>query len=334
MAAPPWLQPSASIPTAEVPAAAALAAAAFAETPCYVAIFPGDGDARAAAQHRLRTRFLTWLFERNFQLRVDAGCFHGARDTRSGALVAFFMLTPPGVRDPSICDMLRIGLLSGVCLWGVGTTLRLLKTKAYFEQREREVLGRRWGKMVRLERMTVLPAYQRKGVGTSALRAALRKVADARGLACVLSTQEQRNVRFYMRLGFVVVDESRVCIGETEYTNWWMIREPEKTAADAHTDATDVAAGVDVSAKAPPHQIAKRLAAFRLAAFAALTLALALLAAAYTELRAAWAENAALRRELFPFRAISDRAGARNFDFVADPSTAPVPTPAHDDSTR
>ena len=80
--------------------------------------------------------------------------------------------------------------------------------------------------MIRLERMTVLPEYQGKGVGTFALSKALQE-ADELGMPCILGTQERRNVVFYSRLGFKVVDEAKVPIGNG-YTNWIMIREPKR----------------------------------------------------------------------------------------------------------
>ena len=80
--------------------------------------------------------------------------------------------------------------------------------------------------MIRLERMTVLPSYQGKGVGTASLSNALED-ADKLGLVCILGTQETRNVTFYSRLGFKVVDESHCPVGDG-FKNWMMIREPNK----------------------------------------------------------------------------------------------------------
>ena len=96
---------------------------------------------------------------------------------------------------------------------------RLLATKDYFEASERRVLGARAGKVSRLNRLTVLPARQGQGVGSTALAAALRDV-DA---PVMLETQDARNVAFYERLGFAVVDEDTCPIGE--YHTWSMLRE-------------------------------------------------------------------------------------------------------------
>ena len=49
----------------------------------------------------------------------------------------------------------------------------------------------------------------------------------ANGWHVLLSTNEERNVRFYRRLGFRVArDAAVVRIGELSYTEWWMVRPP------------------------------------------------------------------------------------------------------------
>ena len=78
-----------------------------------------------------------------------------------------------------------------------------------------------------LERMAVLPALQGKGVGTLALRQALAE-CDAAGWPCLLATNEQRNVKFYERLGFAVIEEDELDIFGHALHEWWMVRKPEK----------------------------------------------------------------------------------------------------------
>ena len=198
--------------------AALLAATAFAKTPCYVEILPGD--------EKERILFLKWLFEKNFLLRMDKQCCRCTYD--GNKLVSFFMFTLPDIRHPNFCDMLRVGLISGLWSYGFSTVNPMLATKNWMEEKEQEVLTnlkRKNTKMIRLERMTVLPSYQGKGVGTASLREALTE-ADKLGLPCILGTQESRNVTFYGRLGFKIVDECHCPVGNG-YKNWMMIREPK-----------------------------------------------------------------------------------------------------------
>ena len=203
-----------------LPEASGLAALAFAQSPCYVEIMPGSVQERVV--------FLDWMFSKNFLLRLDADC---CRCTYNGQqLVCFFMFTKPGTRHPSLCDMLRVGLVAGLFAYGYSAVNRLLDTKNWFEKKERDILDARSAQslgteMIRLERMTVLPAFQGQGIGSSSLGKALKE-ADDLGLPCILGTQEEQNVRFYQKLGFEVVDESMVPIGNG-YTNWMMVREAQ-----------------------------------------------------------------------------------------------------------
>ena len=48
---------------------------------------------------------------------------------------------------------------------------------------------------------------------------------DKLGLAVFLCTQEERNVRFYGRLGFEVIADEMCPFGDG-YRNWMMLREP------------------------------------------------------------------------------------------------------------
>tara|TARA_B110000211_G_C13930443_1_gene486922 strand:- start:354 stop:938 length:585 start_codon:yes stop_codon:yes gene_type:complete len=134
----------------DLPDAAALAAAAFSDTPCYNEILP-DSDIIQ------RTAFLSWLFEKNFTLRLEEDC---CRCTYDGdTLISFFMFTKPDVRHPTCCDMLRVGLITGAVKYGFTAVKRLLQTKNWMEAKEKEVLSSREVRgeeqqMIRLERMT------------------------------------------------------------------------------------------------------------------------------------------------------------------------------------
>ena len=193
--------------------AALLTSQAFQTAPAYVAMVP-DPSRRAA--------FLRWLFERNFWLRLGSESAHCVFDDHE--LIMVFMLEVPSLPRLSLWAMLRAGLAAGYLIHGFGPMRRLLATKAWFEAKEREALGERFGTVARLERVTVLPCRQGHGVGSAALRAALQRT-DALSLAVVLSTQEERNVRFYRRLGFGVIAEEGCPCGDG-YWNWIMLREP------------------------------------------------------------------------------------------------------------
>lgn len=195
-----------------LPAAVALAAAAFADSIAYVSICP-DADRRRA--------FLEWLFTANARRGMEHGYAQCVVDDE-GVVISFFLLEPPGIPKLSTWEMVRAGLLGAVWRFGLASTRRLVATKDYFEESERRVLGARVGSVMRLNRLTVLPARQGRGVGSKALAEALRGV-DA---TVMLETQDARNVSFYERLGFAVVAEDTCPIGGFGYHTWSMLREP------------------------------------------------------------------------------------------------------------
>ena len=206
----------------DLAAAVSLSAAAFQNTSSYAAIVPDD-DARK--------QFLAWLFERNYQFALEHGvarvveCDVQRRGYASlnvrREIVGFYLFERPGTPSPSLLVLVRWGFLGFPFRFGLGATARLLRLKSWFEAKEREIVGDR--EIAKLERVTVLPARQGRGVGSAALAAAMRE-ADAEKLAVLLFTQEERNVRFYAKLGFEVVADEICPVGD--FRNWAMIREP------------------------------------------------------------------------------------------------------------
>ena len=178
-----------------------------------------------------RQQFLAWLFERNYQFALEHGvarvveCDVQRRGYASlnvrREIVGFYLFERPGTPSPSLLVLVRWGFLGFPFRFGLGATARLLRLKSWFEAKEREIVGDR--EIAKLERVTVLPARQGRGVGSVALAAAMSE-ADAEKLAVLLFTQEERNVRFYAKLGFEVVADEICPVGD--FRNWAMIREP------------------------------------------------------------------------------------------------------------
>ena len=65
------------------------------------------------------------------------------------------------------------------------------------------------------------PAFQGKGMG-STLMAYLATKADQDGVGCYLENADPRNISFYQRFGFKIMDEKHF-LG---FPNWYMWREP------------------------------------------------------------------------------------------------------------
>mmetsp|Transcript_3054 Transcript_3054/g.5919 ORF Transcript_3054/g.5919 Transcript_3054/m.5919 type:complete len:267 (-) Transcript_3054:400-1200(-) len=192
--------------------AASVMAKAFLRSPVYLYMW-GDDDDDAG-----REAFLSFLFERNIQLRPQCcrcvtagpatpeskGHGRGQREDEP-VVVCSFMFIDPEVTPPSLWEMISVGLLTIPFRFGLTPMLRLLECVRYFGQSKDKVLGGE-RRALQLERMTVLPSFQGKGIGSRSLRVALGE-AKARGLPVFLSTQEERNVRFYNKLGFKVVQK-------------------------------------------------------------------------------------------------------------------------------
>ena len=201
------------LPPDRITEAATLAAAAFDNSPIYNVICGPN------CEPEFRQSFLQWLFEHNFRQRIGTDVNRCVLDS-NGKLVAFFMFVSPDTPDVSLWDMIRAGMLKGIFKFGFGVVKRLVTIKEEYEHIEDIVLKKNGYKPIyRLERMVVHPDHQGKGIGSSALKHAL-KDADDKDLQVMLSTQEERNVRFYERLGFKVVQET-ILAG---HTNWVMIR--------------------------------------------------------------------------------------------------------------
>jgi hypothetical protein len=205
--------------------AAVLAARAFCDSPAYVYILRGDRNFRLEA--------LVWLFERYISLAQDA--LKPSDPTRcilstSGRVLSFFCLMP--LASPiSTWSKIRAGLLLFPLLFGLKPFMRLMALGDQFDQTTSSLVQKcvlsdvdRRDALV-LERMVVEPSLHGRGLGSACLSSALSSRSEAPA-PVVLSTQLQRNVEFYSRLGFDVVHEQRFgsAADPFSFRSWWMLR--------------------------------------------------------------------------------------------------------------
>jgi GNAT superfamily N-acetyltransferase len=201
---------------------ASLAAAAFADSPLWSAIFAvpdvnDEGTAREERQKRLR-RF----YEKYFGILDLTSALQGFCGVdREKNVACTFIIRDMG-RPLSLWQKLRAGLMSLPFEIGFQQTMRLLRCGDVIENEMARAMGGR--QMCSLERMCVDPANQGRGIGSRLLLEALDH-GIFKALPCVLTTQEDRNVRFYERLGFKVVSEKILDFGDG-VRNWTMVREP------------------------------------------------------------------------------------------------------------
>jgi len=196
----------------DVSEASMVIARAFADSPSYVYILQDKSkDERIKALH--------FLFVKNLGLVLDR-CPEAARCVRqNGNIVAVFFWTPKAHEKVDLWTMIRYGgALELPFRLGWSGLKRLLATIEEFEQAWKDIWMKDEDCWTYLERMTVLPEHQGNGIGTAALRQALAETSGYVRLA----TQEERNIRFYKRLGFEVIGERDLGEGDYKYKSWFL----------------------------------------------------------------------------------------------------------------
>ncbi len=199
----------------DVPAVAALLADAFEVDAAYRALFPGP-ERRAGLRD---------LFRRNLAIHLPYRCtFVGVRD---GEVVATLTIRPPGGVPTGLLTLLRHGALPFLRDNGFGAMRRLLWIKRTYERLEDEAAGHEphW----HLHMMAVAPEAQGTGVGSRVLSEAMdRTIHPDAAHAAVLTTHLERNLPFYRRVGFEVIDVQQIHVptASEPYPVWIMRRPP------------------------------------------------------------------------------------------------------------
>ena len=130
---------------------------------------------------------------------------------------------PPGkTRVSNYWHMFRSGMLLAPLKVRPATFFRLMALRAYTEVAHgRWAPERHWYLFV----LGVEPSSQGRGVGGALMEPVLAQ-ADTKNTPCYLETQFERNVPFYERQGFEVVDEGAVPNHGPRF--WSMLRKPRK----------------------------------------------------------------------------------------------------------
>ena len=218
--------------------AAHVMAQAFCDSPSYAYMF------ESVPNRTKRIAALQWLFTQNLKLLADSGvvahkiCVHHHQDedgsttagspTNEPIMVGTVLCTPVTQTELTVWTMLYYGLYQIPFRFGWRPMKRLLATIDEFQAV--------WNSMdtttttgIQLERMTIRPDYQGRGIGSRALRHVLSSSSSS--LSVRLATQEERNVQFYQRLGFRVVHHQTMGHDNgSSYPSWFMVRDdPQPT---------------------------------------------------------------------------------------------------------
>lgn len=197
----------------QVEEAAELMADAFLEWPTYCFIYEGLGDEE-------RRVALKWLFIKNLTMQLQneasasgmARCAFVRKPGEPPKMICFFLLATPNIDNYiSAWDIIKTGILWFPLKFGFRSFGRLLQAdkevkalkKRFLEAQGENLIDR--NRYCTLERMSVHPSMQGRGVGSHYLKLALEEIR--RDYGCLLQTRKEKNVRFYSKLGFQVVNE-------------------------------------------------------------------------------------------------------------------------------
>jgi len=162
---------------------------AFSPDPLFTWVFPASATRPAALQRFLR-------------VPLEYGLRYGRVTTSHEGKAACVWLPPgPGVTIPR---MIRSGMLGVPLRTGVRPFVTFMTANETMDAiHKARVPEPHWYLMI----VGVDPELQGHGVGSAIIREGLA-LADRESQPCYLETSERRNLAFYERLGFVVLEET------------------------------------------------------------------------------------------------------------------------------
>ncbi|HVL88656.1 MAG TPA: GNAT family N-acetyltransferase [Actinomycetota bacterium] len=190
-----------------VTTAAEIQGRAFFDDPLFAYVFPDLSERRNA---------LPWLMGVGLRYGISFGEVH----TNAGEMRAHAVWLPPGRTDVDQDGMHVSGFGDAPSVMSAASITRF---GAFLEQvgpvHAQLMPDPHWYLMI----LGVDPPHQGKGIGGAMMQSVLAR-ADADRLPCYLETAQERNVGFYRRFGFEVVNEH--WIGDDGPRVWMMTRRP------------------------------------------------------------------------------------------------------------
>jgi ribosomal protein S18 acetylase RimI-like enzyme len=127
----------------------------------------------------------------------------------------------PETTNFSFGVLFRTGLLSALFSLGFRPMLRFINSSSYVQKLQHQVITEpRWV----LIYLGIEPSQQGKGIGGILIQPILAR-ADADGVPCYVESADERNLTFYKRHGFEIVNHGQVPNGGPQV--WVMVREPD-----------------------------------------------------------------------------------------------------------
>lgn len=193
--------------TSQVEQAAAVLARAFQHAPD-MKYFIGDD-----------TRMLDKAALRFYKAVIRAGLLYGEVYT-TPAMDGVAVWVSPENTDFSFGSLFRTGLLAAVLSVGLRPSVRFMSSASYVEKLQKKAIsGPRWV----LVFLGVEAEQRGKGIGGVLIQPTLAR-ADADGVPCYVESADERNLSFYNRHGFEVIEHGQVPNSGPQV--WVMVREP------------------------------------------------------------------------------------------------------------
>lgn len=165
------------------------------------------------------SRMLAEKTLRFYRAIIRIGMRYGEVTTTS-SLDGLAIWVSPENNNFTFGSMFRTGLVSSILAIGLRPAYRFMRSALYVEGLQLEATKRpRWI----LVFLGVEPSRQGKGIGGVLIQPVLDR-ADDSGIPCYVESADERNLSFYNRHGFEVVNRGQVPNGGPKV--WVLVREP------------------------------------------------------------------------------------------------------------
>ena len=193
----------------DIPSAARVLANSLIVEPGYIAIIPDDQE-----RLRLLTTMYTGTLAHAIRCGSAWGAFHGA------LMLGVAEWLPPGAFPPKGVDIIRSLFVTIRML-----TINMRATRALAAEDHASERYFPEAPVWYLQGLGVAPEAQGLGIGSKLIVPVISD-ADSRKEACYLETGTERNVRFYERFGFEILEPAAQLVADGP-THWTMIRYPQ-----------------------------------------------------------------------------------------------------------
>lgn len=154
---------------------------------------------------------------RFYKAVIRAGLLYGEVYT-TPSLDGLAVWISPENMDFTMGILLRTGLLAALLSLGFGPLVRFVRSSVYVEKLQKQAIsGSRWV----LVFLGVEPEKQGSGIGGELIQPILNR-AGAEGVPCYVESADERNLCFYRRHGFEIVQQGQVPNGGPQV--WIMVR--------------------------------------------------------------------------------------------------------------